>query len=103
MRKITARDSNRDAFTLLEQLPNIGYALADDLRLLGIQSPKDLLGRDPVTMYEELAKVTGQPQDPCVLDTFIAIVQFMTGEPATPWWKYTAERKRMMAQRSKSK
>ena len=34
------------------------------------------------------------------LDTFIAAVRFMEGEPKKPWWKYTAERKRELARRS---
>ena len=34
------------------------------------------------------------------LDTFIAVVRFMAGEPKKPWWKYTAERKRELAARS---
>jgi Pathogenicity locus len=34
-----------------------------------------------------------------LLDTFIAAVRFMEGEPKKPWWKYTAERKRELAAR----
>jgi hypothetical protein len=29
-----------------------------------------------------------------VLDTFIAACEFMRGAPPTPWWHYTAQRKR---------
>jgi hypothetical protein len=36
------------------------------------------------------------------LDTFIAAVRFMEGEPKRPWWKYTAERKRTLANRRQS-
>jgi hypothetical protein len=36
-----------------------------------------------------------------VIDVFIAAVRFMAGEPAKPWWKYTPERKRTLAARSK--
>ena len=45
-------------------------------------------------MYDDLCRITGQRHDPCLLDTFIAAVRFMEGEPKKPWWKYTAERKR---------
>jgi hypothetical protein len=38
-----------------------------------------------------------------VIDVFIAAVRFMAGEPAKPWWKYTPERKRTLAGRSKGK
>jgi hypothetical protein len=36
--------------------------------------------------------------DPCVLDTFIAAVRYMEGAPNTPWWHYTPERKRALAE-----
>ena len=85
----------RSGFTELEQLPNVGPAVAADLRRLGIDRPQDLAGRDPYRMYDDLCRVTGKRHDPCMLDTFIAVVRFMGGEPAKPWWKYTAERKRV--------
>ena len=48
-------------------------------------------------MFERLCRVTRRRHDPCMLDTFIAATRFMAGDPATPWWKYTAERKRALA------
>lgn len=83
----------------LEDVPNVGPAIAADLRRLGIAVPADLPGRDPYALYDDLCRITGQRHDPCVLDTFIAAVRFMEGAPAKPWWKYTAERKREMAAR----
>jgi hypothetical protein len=77
----------------LEQLPNIGPSLAADLRRLGIVHPRELAARDPFTLYRGLCQATGRRQDPCVLDTFIAVVDFMQGGPARPWWSYTAQRK----------
>ena len=82
----------------LEQIPNIGPAAAEDLRLLGIEKPLDLRDRDPFEMYQQLCTVTETKHDPCVLDTFIAAVDFMSGAPAAPWWRYTAERKAQLAQ-----
>jgi hypothetical protein len=78
---------------VLEQLPNIGPSLAADLRLIGIHTPRDLKGRDAFVLYQNLAAATGTRQDPCVLDTFMAAVDFMNGAAATPWWAYTAQRK----------
>ncbi len=43
----------------LEQLPNIGPALAADLRLIGIRTPRDLRGRDPFVLYQQLCAATG--------------------------------------------
>jgi len=77
----------------LEQLPNIGPSLAADLRLLGIEHPKELAGRDAFVLYQSLCAKTGQRQDPCVLDTFMAATDFMRGAAAAPWWTYTATRK----------
>jgi Pathogenicity locus len=77
----------------LEQLPNIGPALAADLRLIGIHTPAELRGKDPFVLYQKLCAATGQRQDPCVLDTFMAATDFMRGAPAAPWWTYTPQRK----------
>lgn len=82
----------------LEQLPNIGPALAADLRLIGIHTPAELRGRDPFVLYQKLCAATGQRQDPCVLDTFMAATDFMRGAPAAPWWKYTPQRKALFGQ-----
>ena len=93
-RKTTSRDVAR-----LVDIPNVGPAIAADLRQLGITQPADLLGRDPYEMYDDLCRITGQRHDFCLLDTFIAAVRYMAGEPKKPWWKYTAERKRELANR----
>ena len=84
---------------LLENIPNIGPSIAADFRQLGITTPAELLGRDPYAMYDDLCRITGQRHDPCLLDTFIAAVRFMEGDPKKPWWEYTAERKRELAAR----
>jgi hypothetical protein len=83
----------------LEDIPNIGKSIAGDFRRLGIQSPDDLPGRDPYSLYDEINRITGKRQDPCLLDTFIAAVRYMEGGPKRPWWKFTAERKKTLAAR----
>ncbi len=93
------RTEARHDVARLEDIPNVGPAIAGDLRRLGITSPAGLFGRDPYAMYEELCHITGQRHDPCVLDTFIAVVRHMAGEPKQPWWNYIAERKRELAAR----
>ena len=90
----------RKQLARLEDIPNLGPAVAADLRQLDITLPIDLLGRDPYAMYDDLCRLTGQRHDPCLLDTFIAALRYMEGEPKQPWWKYTAERKRELARRS---
>ena len=86
----------------LKDIPNVGPAIAGDLRQLGIMSPTGLPGRDPYALYDELCRITGHRHDPCLLDTFIAAVRFLEGAPKRPWWKYTAERKRVMAFRTEA-
>ncbi|MCX7219753.1 MAG: helix-hairpin-helix domain-containing protein [Burkholderiales bacterium] len=83
----------REQIQRLEQLPNIAKAGAADLRLIGIEHPQQLIGRDPYAMYEELCLATAQRHDPCVYDVFIAAVRSMEGGPALPWWAHTEERK----------
>jgi len=103
MKKLAGRSSaaSRSEFTKLELLPNVGPAVAADFKILGVTRPQDLIGRDPYALYDELCRVTKQRHDPCLLDTFIAAVRFMGGEPARPWWAYTSERKRIMEDRAK--
>jgi hypothetical protein len=93
---------DRNYLERLEDLPNIGPAIARDLRLLSINLPQDLLGRDPFEMHARLCHLTGQQHDPCLLDVFISVVRFMAGEPPRAWWEFTAERKRILSQPSQS-
>src|SRR5713101_8341028 len=93
-RRVSAKSSEVREMARLEDIPNVGAAIAADLRQLAIASPGELVGRDPFAMYDDLCRITGQRHDPCLLDTFIAAVRFMEGAPKKPWWEYTAERKR---------
>jgi hypothetical protein len=77
----------------LEQLPNIGPSLAADLRSIGVAHPRELAHRDAFVLYQALCAKTGKRQDPCVLDTFMAVTDFMRGAAPSPWWHYTAQRK----------
>ena len=83
--------------TRLEDLPNIGPAMAADLRALGIAHPQALAGQDALALYQALCRLSGKRQDPCVLDTYMAATDFMRGAAPAPWWVYTAERKRLYA------
>ena len=47
----------------LTDLPNIGKACAADLRLLGIETTQQLVGRDPYEMYRTLNALSGGKQD----------------------------------------
>ncbi len=95
MKAKKAADAHR-----LQDIPNIGVSIAGDLRAIGIREPRQLVGRDPYDLYRRSNAVAGVRQDPCLIDCFIAAVRFMEGAPARPWWNYTAERKKTMAERT---
>jgi len=84
--------------TRLRQMPNVGPATERDLQLLGVRAPADLVGRDAFELHAELQRRTGERQDPCVIDVFMAAVDFSEGAPARPWFAYTARRKSIQAQ-----
>lgn len=78
----------------LENIPNIGLSIANDLRGIGVALPIDLKSKDPYKLYVKLCKETKKYHDPCVLDVFISAVYFMNGSKPKPWWAYTKERKK---------
>jgi hypothetical protein len=88
------KNPDRKTVDNLTDLPNIGKAMAEDLRLIGIDHPGMLIGKDPFKLYEELCRKTGTRHDPCVIDAFMSVVFFMEGGEALPWWSFTNERKR---------
>jgi predicted flap endonuclease-1-like 5' DNA nuclease len=76
----------------LQEILNVGRRTAEDLRRLGITEVAQPAGRDPQALYDELSRLTGVRQDPCVRDVFAAAVDFADGKPARPWWEYSRER-----------
>ena len=87
---------DRKTVSRLEDLPNIGQAIADDLRLIGIDHPQQLVGRKPFELYDVLCSITSKRHDPCVIDVFMAVVSFMEGGDPLPWWSFTTARKHQM-------
>ena len=86
---------DRKVVSRLEELPNIGKAMADILKVVGIDHPKKLIGKEAFELYDELCDITGKRQDPCVIDIFMSVVHFMEGGEPLPWWLYTDERKKI--------
>lgn len=77
-----------------KDIPNIGPAMERDFAVLGLQHPDDLKNKDAFTLYREMCQRSGSRLDPCVLDTYIAAIEFMNGAPSRPWWYYTKKRKK---------
>lgn len=84
----------RERVRQLRDLPNVGPAMARALECIGIGSPEQLIGKDPLELYQRLCRIRGVKQDPCVLDVFISITRFMNGDAPKAWWAYSVERKR---------
>ncbi|MCC7021789.1 MAG: helix-hairpin-helix domain-containing protein [Thermomicrobiales bacterium] len=77
----------------LQTIPNIGPAIARKLLRLGIGRPEDLRGQDAEALFARLCALDGSRHDPCLLDTFVAAVDYVNGAPARPWWHYSRLRK----------
>jgi len=81
----------------LRSLMNVGPAIEGYLAGLGVGSIRDLAKQDADTLYRRLQRQWGRRADPCLHDTFRAIIhEARTGEK-TPWYAWTAERKRREA------
>ena len=80
----------------LRDLANVGPATLGDLHTLGIRTVRQLARRDALALYRSLCHRTGKRHDPCVIDVFMAIIHQARGGKAMPWWKFTAERKRVV-------
>ncbi len=96
--RLTMKAAHASDVKSFTDIPNIGRAMAADFKLLGIKTPAELAKQDAFALYQRLGTLTKSRQDPCVLDTFMAAVDFMQGATARPWWHYTPERKRVHSQ-----
>ena len=94
------KNPDRQKVSRLEDLLNIGKAIAGDLRSIGIDHPKKLAGKDPFELYRRLCEKTGVRHDPCVMDVFISAIHFMDGGDPLPWWSFTEMRKQRLGDNS---
>ena len=81
----------------LGDLISIGPAMLRDFEMLRIRTVAQLAQQNPQRMYLRLERLTGQRQDPCVLDTFQAAVA-QARNPRLPaeqcqWWYWSRVRK----------
>lgn len=81
----------------LHDLISVGPAMLRDFDQLGIHSLAELARQDPQQMYQRLERLTGQRQDPCVLDTFCAAVaqarNLRLPAEKCQWWYWSRKRK----------
>lgn len=71
--------------------------MAEDLQLIGIDRPQQLIGKDAFALYKKLCTKSGHRHDPCVIDVFMSVIHFMEGGDPLPWWSFTNERKKRSA------
>ena len=80
-----------------QDLVSVGPAIERDFQMMGIRSVAQLAKQNPKKMYDKLCKLTGQRQDPCVLDTFeAAVAQAMNPRLSAEkcqWWYWSKIRK----------
>jgi hypothetical protein len=85
----------------LESIPGIGPALVQDLRLIGVDRPSCLKGKDPEKLYKKLERLTGVHQDRCVLYTFRCAVYYVNTKEHNldllKWWNWSDENMRRRA------
>ncbi len=89
------KNPNRKTVSRLNELPNIGSAMTGHLHSIGISHPRQLIGKEPMKLYEKLCATSGKRFDPCVIDVFMSVIYFMEGGEPLPWWDFTEERKKM--------
>jgi len=87
----------------LTDLVSVGPVMLRDFQRLGITNVAQLARQTPEELYQRLAQLTGQKQDPCVLDVFRAAVA-QARDPGLPlhqrqWWYWSRQRKRAHAQK----
>ena len=85
------------ALSELEKLPNIGAAIAADLRAIGITQAQQIAQGDALKIYFSLATQMGKRHDPCVFYTLLAVQNFLRTEEKVAWWKFTEPGKALLA------
>ena len=81
----------------LTALPNIGKAIAADLKAIGIDTPDALKAHDALKIFRKLKSVMGHRHDPCVYYTLLSVKHYLATGESMPWWKFTAQGKADLA------
>ena len=81
----------------LGDLRGIGKAMLKDFELLGVKSVRQLKSQEAHELYDRMCEISGQRQDPCVLDTYRCAIE-QARNPNLPeeqkdWWYWSRVRK----------
>jgi hypothetical protein len=81
----------------LKDLRGIGTKMLEDFDKLGISSVNQLKSRDADDLYRRMCRISGQRQDPCVLDTYRCAIEQARNpdlpKEQTDWWYWSRVRK----------
>jgi hypothetical protein len=77
---------------VLREIPGVGVKTAADMRDIGIESVRDLEGRDPQELYDRLCFQKGATIDRCMLYVFRCAVYYASSDEHDPdllkWWNW---------------
>jgi hypothetical protein len=85
------------AETDLRSLMNVGPAVERYLVALGVHATDQLAKQEADDLYRRLQRRIGRACDPCLHDTFSAIIHEARTGQKKPWFTFTAARKRRAA------
>jgi hypothetical protein len=91
------RLSRARAETDLRSLMNVGPAVERYLSELGIHAIEELAKQEAHDLYRRLQRRIGKACDPCLYDTFNAIIHEARTGQKRPWFTFTPARKRREA------
>lgn len=86
--------SQTESLKNLMQIPGVGKSISQDLLDIGINSIKDLQGKDPEVLYNQSNTFAGQKQDRCLLYVFRCTVYYAETKPGErdaeklKWWNW---------------
>jgi hypothetical protein len=84
--------NDAEALRRLREIPNVGPAIARRLAELGFDGAASLRGQDPEELFARTEAIRGAREDPCLLDTYRAVVAFAETGDARPWHAFSRER-----------
>jgi hypothetical protein len=74
-----------DTLWRLQEIPNVGPAVARRLAELGFDGVDALRGQDPEDLFARTEAARGRAEDPCLLYTYRAVVAFAETGDDRPW------------------
>ena len=73
-------------------IPGVGKSIAVDLKGIGVKSVRDLKGKDPETLYEQMCKKQGIKIDRCMLYVMRCAIYYASTKNPDPeklkWWNW---------------